>query len=569
MSTWLSVNKDGNKRRHGRSLMDWQRGQDHDDDGDDDVAAETFSDLITRASEVHAQKYLTLTTSPTAQNVVKSISESVNIHRPRKATVIALDTQQSNYDKTLHKIDSILNLEQSEGNSFVDDISDYDYEDDTEDEQKETTVRPAPRTRQQFGKSLNGNLRRAGKTLSKPQRKFNEELQLKETSDTIAVESDTEASSVASVIDDYNQNDSTIRRGSSSSREDSMLTTTSESDNDDVVEIDTIRRASTEKNKGMSSTVSIIENDFQIKQNLKQKPAANDNNNESDLADKYEENNNKEQSEPPPHSINQTVSDLMLSDAALFDNDDIDIVKLDEAPTSNEVNLYKTAVEPARIKPLQSLPASENEVLKEQENDNILPAHLIPLKPYVSERFDQPSKRILVNLTIATDDGSDSVYTLHVAVPTGGGTHNVEQVLTHEKKILDEDNNIDSVGSCVFEPPPRMPDCPCSCLDPSPTIFTHKDNDPVDIDSASPTTATPHAEEATILGHQHDSSDSAEVEDPSTPSSTDTNLPSIDFDNSIAATDTNSDVLGGEKLACPDVMPILILEGDCTICSRC
>ncbi|XP_064545055.1 teneurin-m isoform X2 [Drosophila montana] len=572
VSTWLSINKNGNKRRRGRSLMEWQRGQDHYDDADDDVAAETFSDLITRASKVHAQKYLALTTSPTAQNVVKSISEDANIHRPRKATVIALDTQQSNYDKTLHKIDSILNLEQSEGNSFVDDISDYDYEDDTEDEQKETTVRPAPKTRQQFGKSLNGNLRRAGKTLSKPQRKFEQELQLKETSDTIDVESDTEASSVASVIDDYNQNDSTIRRGtssssSSSSREDSVLTTTSESDNDDVVEIDTISRASTEKNEGMSSTVYIIENDFQIKQNLKQKPAANDNNNERDLADNYEENNNnKEQSEPPPQSINQTVSDLMLSDAALFDNDDIDIVKLDEAPTSNEVNLYKTAVEQSRIKPLQSLPASENEVLKAQENDNILPAHLTPLKPYVSERFDQPSKRIFVNLTIATDDGSDSVYTLHVAVPTGGGTHNVEQVLTHEKKILDEDNNIDSVGSCVFEPPPRMPDCPCSCLDPAPTIYTNKDNNPLDIDSASPTTTTPHAEEATILGHQHDSNDSAEVEDPST--STDTNLPSTDFDNSIAATDTNSDVLGGEKLACPDVMPILILEGARTFPAR-
>ncbi|KRF84821.1 uncharacterized protein Dvir_GJ13712, isoform C [Drosophila virilis] len=549
--------------------MDWQRGQDHDDDGDDDdVAAETFSDLITKASGVHTQKYLTLTTSPTAQNVVKSISESANIHRPRKATVIALDTQPSNYDKTLHKIDSILNLEQGEGNSFVDDISDYDYEDDAEDEQKETTERTAPRTRQQFGKSLNGNLRRAGKTLSKPQRKFKEELQLEETSDTITIESDTEASSVASVIDDYNQNDSTIRRGSSSSREDSMLTTTSESDNDDVVEIDTISRAGTEKNKGMSSTVSIIENDFQIKQNLKQKPAANDNNNESDLADNYEENNSKEQSEPPPHSINQTVSDLMLSDAALFDNDDIDIVKLDEAPTSNKVNLYKTAVEQTRIKPLQSLPASENEVLKEQDNDNILPAHLTPLKPYVSERFDQPSKRILVNLTIATDDGSDSVYTLHVAVPTGGGTHNVEQVLTHEKKSLDEDNNIDSVGSCVFEPPPRMPDCPCSCLDPLPTIFTNKNNNPVDIDYASPTTATPHAEEATILGHQLDSSDSAEVEDPSTASSTDTNFPSTDFDNSNAATDTNSDVLGGENLACPDVMPILILEGARTFPAR-
>lgn len=551
MSTRLSVNKAGNKRhRNERSLMEWQ-GVRNDDD---DLAAETFSDLITRATGVQAQKYLALTAMPASQ--------SSSMQRPGEPTVIALDAQQSNYDKTLHKTDKILKLEQSQGDAFVDDdISDYEYEDESEDEpKKETTVRPVPKTRQRFSKSLNGDLRKAGKTLAKPQRKF----QLAETADTIDIESDTEGSSVASVIDDYNQTDSTISR----STEGSALTTTSVSDNDDVVEIDT-----TEKKERMSSTVYIIENDFQIKHNTepqaaaeveaKQKSDVNDNNNERDLLDNYEENSNTGQ--PPPQSINQTVSDVMLSDAALLDNDDIDIVKLDETPASNEVNLYKTAEQP-RQSPPQPPPASENEVFKDQ--DNVLPARLTPLKPYVSERIDRPSKRILVNLTIATDGDSSSVYTLHVAVPTGDGPQNVEQVLTHEKMAGGNNNNMDHGGSCVFEPPPRMPDCPCSCLPPEPLIFADNDENPVDIDSAIPTTPTPtpHAEEATILSHLNESSDS---EKEYLSDLTVTNPPTTDTNNSIAASETSSDVREGEKFACPDVMPILILEGDCTLCFRC
>ncbi|XP_017957287.2 teneurin-m isoform X2 [Drosophila navojoa] len=558
VSTRLSVNKDGNKRhRNERSLMDWQWGQ----NDDDDLPAETFSDLITKATGVHAQKYLALTTTPASQ--------SSSMQRPREPTVIALGAQQSNYDKTLHKIDQILKLEQSEGDAIIDDdISDYDYEDESEDEpKKETTERPVPKTRQQFSKSLNGDLRKAGKMLAKPKRK----LPLAETGDTFdsnAVESDAEASSVASVIDDYNQTDSAI----SVSVEGSALTTTSESDSDDVVEIDT-----TKKNGRMSSTISIIENDFQINQNTeaqapvteveveadaKQKPAANDNNNERDLLDSNEEHDNKRQL--PPQSTGQTVSDLMLGDAALLDNGDIDIVKLDEAPTSNEANLYKTAVEQAKSSPHQPPPASENEVFKDQ--DSVLPSRLTPLKPYVSERIDRPSKRILVNLTIATEGDSASIYTLHVEVPTGDGPHNVEQVLTHEKMTGDEDNNVDNGGACVFEPPPRMPECPCSCLPPEPLIFADSDNSPVDIDSAVPTTAAPHVEEATLLSHQHDSSDNEQVE--GLTDSTVTNLPTTDTNNNIAASDSSSDVLGGEKIACPDVMPILILEGARTFPAR-
>ncbi|EDV97176.1 teneurin-m isoform X2 [Drosophila grimshawi] len=601
VSTRLSVNEAAHnqrhKRRHRRSLMEWQGGRhdfdfDVDADADDDVAAETFSDLITSASGVHVQKNLAVTTP------AKSIDESVDIQQqPDEAmeTVISPGARHSNYDKTLHNIDGILKLEQNVADSFMDDISDYDYEaeTETEDEKKEATMgTTVPKTRQQFGKSLNFNLlKAAGKTLAKPRRKRKQQLdESKETSDAISVESDTEASGISPVvIDDYNQTDSDSNNNSDDKGEgaDSMLTTTLASDNDDIVEIDTRSSASTENTKGTSSTDNVIENDFQIKQNLKQKPAAaaaaDDNNNERDLADNYESNTKKknenqeqeqEQSTPPPLSINQTGSDLMLSDAALFDDndDDIDIVKLDAAPTSNEVDLYKTAVEQPKEKPPQPQiqPTSENEVLKQQKNDeNVVPAHLTPLKPYVSERFDRPSKRILVNLTIATDDGNDSIYTLQVAVPTGGGPQHLEQILTHEHAVHDEDNNIESIGSCVPEPPPRMPDCPCSCLSHSPTsssFVDHNDISQVDIDSANSMAAKPHVEATTILNHVSTDNENDQFAS-TTASQTDTNSFSTEFDN-YTDTVTVADVRSDEKFACPDVMPILILEGARTFPAR-
>ncbi|KRF97718.1 uncharacterized protein Dwil_GK27309 [Drosophila willistoni] len=245
-------------------------------------------------------------------------------------------------------------------------------------------------------------------------------------------------------------------------------------------------------------------------------------------------------------------ADLMLNDSNGLPFDDINIVKLDKALNSNDVEIYNTDNNEQEKDTKLKIPsatniaaASENEVLKDHELDNEIPLHLTPLKPYVSERFDKPSKRILVNLTIATDDGSDSIYTLHVAVPTGGGSHNLEQVLTHEKKsdLIKSQQQIDS---CIPEPPPRMPDCPCSCLPPNPPTYIHVDDeDDSHVDIASTTITTPsHIEMATILNHH-----------------------TTEYDNRIADassfTEPNVGLgLDGDKFACPDVMPILILEGD-------
>lgn len=554
----------------------------------ENVAAETFGNLITSASGVQSIK---VSTGGKAIPKLKLSGEST-------AT-----TQRSNYAKTLHRIDGILSQSQHNDDTFVDDISDYEYEDVPEEVEAKKTVMKAKAkatassSRLQFGKSLNGNLRRAGKTVVRPSFSFSPspsrmselELEFKESSDSIELTSDTEASSITPVIDDYNQTDSSSTGQVDGEEDSTMLTTLSGSDNDDIVEIDTSSTPSTER--AISSTIDVIENDFEIKKKqkkkqqqqqqlqteLEQKPVVDDNNNERDLADNYEGNNNSNnnesnegQSEPPPQSINQTVAELMLSDAAHFDdNDDIDIVKLGGAGAknqSNEVDLYKTAAAAAakQAEPKATKlppPASENEVLKEQQQeqeqlDKV--AHLTPLKPYVSERYDRPSKRILVNVTIATDDDSDSVYTLHVAVPTGGGSHDVEQMLTHERKktkqLPDEDNNIDSLGACVPEPPPRMPDCPCSCLPPPPSIIF--DDLPNAAMSMTPQESV-----------EKDEPLSSTTNPPSTVSDNNNNIVITTDTISVSASDNDSNVIDAvtDRAACPDVMPILILEGDCTV----
>lgn len=577
-ATWSEVTRlTGNKqRRHRRSLMDWQRGQ--DDVDKDDVAAETFGNLITSADEDH----------------MKSIKKSIGRKAMRAestAAIIGATTQRSNYAKTLHKIDGIAieqQLEDDDDDRFVDAISDYEYEDvETKPEAKATTQR----SRLQFGKSLNGNLRRAGKTVGHPSRMSELELEFKESSDSIALTSDTEASGITLVIDDYNQTDSSSSSSSPTSRQEvdaehSTLTTLSGSDNDDIVEIDT-------SHSNVFSASDVIENDFEIKkkqekkqQQLQTKPeqktVVDDNNNERDLADNYGGNKNGSSSEggqsesPIPQSINQTVAELMLSDAAHFDDnvedvDDIDIVKLGGAGAnnqSNEVDLYKTAAV-AKESKAELPPASENEVLKEQEQEQPLDkvAYLTPLKPYVSERYDRPSKRILVNLTIATDDGSDSIYTLHVAVPTGRGSHDLEQLLTHEKrpKLPEEtvDNNIDNLGACVPEPPPRMPDCPCVCLPPPPPTIINESNGallmPLPVQEEAEPVRTATNTPGTVLDNNPTDTTSVTASD-----NDNDNANANDVTNTVTAAVT--DAVTDDRSACPDVMPILILEGDCTVC---
>nr|XP_017036557.1 teneurin-m isoform X1 [Drosophila kikkawai] len=563
MSTPLSSSGAGVERlRHRRSLM--ERGL------EDDVATtETFSDLITNESlnRQLAKKYSATTPA-------------------RSLPAVAW---QSISDKTSRGID--VEVDGPQGSEGIEvDSSDYVYEDEAEPETSPPPTR-RPKSRQQFGKSLNSNLRSAAKTLVNKKRKYEVEAEDVEHSEqqdperlpvngmATAQTVEPGPSTFVAVIDDDNQSDN--------SSSGPAPETTLRSDTDDIVEINTAQAESALSSYPASPTPTpaqpVIENDFQIRaevvgKSLEEKPAADDNNNERDLADNYE----VDTKEPPPQGTtqkfnkdsNNTESDLMMSDDSRLE--DIDIVKLDEVHSSLEEEIYETAGKKGSPPKLSSVQpsASENEVLKEQEENDQIPLHLKPLKPYVSERIDQPGKRIFLNLTIATDEGSDSVYTLHVEVPTGGGSHNIKEVLTHEHRAEQPDSYADS---CVPEPPPRMPDCPCSCLPPpAPTYL----DDGIDIDSgvstmaATATTTSTPLESATVLSRLH-SEDGVRNGDVSpdngepmpVPSTTTTNPTEID--NHIAASNTEPpDAAVVEALACPDVMPVLILEGARTFPAR-
>ncbi|XP_026832629.1 teneurin-m isoform X1 [Drosophila erecta] len=564
MSTQLSVSGAGAKGgRHRRSLIEAQ--------DEDDVATDgTFSDLITSESlnQQAAEKYLA--TTPAQRST-----------------------------KTLHRMDEVYGAQRSEDTTGTTDTSyDYVYEDEVE---PETTPSPTRRSRtgQQFGKSLNNNLRSAAKSLVNKRRKYDhgaeqakhvsqleedeQELELLEAigmATELATELATEAqtSTPPAVIDDDNQSDN----GSSGRTQETSV----RSDTDDMVEINTPPPEPAQSSFAAVSHQPAMEHDFQIKGTdadglQTEKPATDDINNERDLADNYEVDSMEPTSPgtPPqgkegqqngkesPQSI-QPESDRMMSDASHYE--DIDIVKLDGLPVSHEEEIYKTAEKEniaPRNEPSQHIDRSENEVLKDHQPGDEEPPQLEPLKPYVSERVDLPGKRIFLNLTIATDEGSDSVYTLHVEVPTGGGPHIIKEVLTHDKA-----NAQHQADSCVQEPPPRMPDCPCSCLPPAAPIYLDDTVDIDSIDSAPPahtvTTSTISAPTDPFHSEEKHEEDGARDEELTASSSRATNLPSTEIDNHIAAYTEPTVGAGGVPLACPDVMPVLILEGARTFPAR-
>lgn len=366
--------------------------------------------------------------------------------------------------------------------------------------------------------------------------------------------------------------------------------------------------------------------------------------------------------------------------------DDIDIVKLEQTHSSED-ELYKTidfdktlatlGKEP-KIRPQMQYPQPHpnkdfekhwNEVIKREEEwqrqRGLLPskekdgdeatfvqpvtsAPVETIKPYKTEIVPHPAndKRIVVNLTIGSNDGTGNMYTLHVDIPAfqeNGQIQNVQQVLTHEylppvdtnskvdakvtatlmKKGEEKENSRESVTTqkpnvtapspyCIPEPPPPIPECPCACgmfplggvtsssatdsiltsIDTSSEsssrstttmgeIANDNDNDfdndlfkittitnteartspPSTIASATSTTTTIPINTSYLANNDETTISS---DDNLNASDGTTNMPDIDVSTSSAKTNnTNaSSNMNGEKFACPDVMPILILEGD-------
>lgn len=288
MSTRLSFNGAGDEgRRLRRSLVETEAEAE-----DDEAVVQTFSDLITSKSPSQAKMYST-----------KAPASSIS-------------------NKTWRDIDGGLSPQGSEGVEV--DSTDYVYEDDAETE-PETSPPPTrrPKSRQQFGKSLNSNLRSAAKTLVNKRRKYevgvedDDEEHIKQqepehlpvTAQTVEVEVEPGTSTFVAVIDDDNQSDN--------SSSGPAPETTLRSDTDDIVEINTTQRPESALSSSPASptqtTQPAIENDFQIRakvmgESLEEKPAADDNNNERDLADNYEVDI-KEPAAPytPPQGINHHI----------------------------------------------------------------------------------------------------------------------------------------------------------------------------------------------------------------------------------------------------------------------
>ncbi|XP_046809051.1 teneurin-m isoform X2 [Lucilia cuprina] len=408
-------------------------------------------------------------------------------------------------------------------------------------------------------------------------------------------------------------------------------------------------------------------NDFKLKENYDEITVKGSNlkdiYDDSHLFLKYQEKNpyNQEMEKNPDEE--ESWENLMLNDGLMLQQqqlqfeeinynhnlDDIDIVKLEQTH-SNEEELYKTINNtnkskekqkvkkkfqlntaqydkqqnevirneeaelilnnPLYEKPITSAPPSTN---SQQQQQNQIPEHKMHIK-----NDNQQDKHIIVNLTIASNDGSGNVYTLHVDIPAfdqKGQVQNMQQILIHEKlnkkqeelqDVKEKENEkppppITTTAQslpesfkfspyCIPEPPPPIPECPCACglYGEITTSSTTLDNESDDLEldstkddwfssSTTTTTSTETSSTITNIYTNENASDDTFIDNNNNSDVATTTASSnmLDFvnDNDFVTNNTIVNVLNetndnGEKFACPDVMPILILEGARTFPAR-
>ncbi|XP_073841878.1 teneurin transmembrane protein Ten-m isoform X2 [Musca autumnalis] len=453
--------------------------------------------------------------------------------------------------------------------------------------------------------------------------------------------------------------------------------------------------------------------------------------------------NDGDEKEEEPNKSPELLDNLMFNDGLIplnphqgFSNeikfahqlDDVDIIKL-EHTHSSEDELYKTIdisgpmeipLKPKKLKPPPTTSYSKhwNEVIQRQEEwmaqrgllerpkeapvspqspVTSAPPPVETLKAYKTEILPHPAsdKRILVNLTIGTNDGSGNMYTLHVDIPAfqeNGEIRHVQQVLTHDhlpaapspmtikkeksteqmenfthnqtvkengekstkenikealQKIKEEeekikekleklekeeeetDTNFSNSPYCIPEPPPPIPECPCACglfmettsdssttttttpyqtadrdepydvseissnqtadLDQSSVYYQTTDNNDLDNDiepqtnreKVSETQKSPQSSATTLTTTNYASNINpikdvdlnVSAENIAIATTTTTNMPELDVStttktNNLVSVAPPTNLTNGEKFACPDVMPILILEGARTFPAR-
>lgn len=293
------------------------------------------------------------------------------------------------------------------------------------------------------------------------------------------------------------------------------------------------------------------------------------------LPTSFKRNKNKSKSKPSKKSKRHDFNNLMVNDG-LVPLDNVEIISLtnetinssDEykigLPTSTEnVSSSSSSSAAVEIVPLRKSRDKKDKRRKDKkaklkkklsssasmmnENDVVKIPQIISLdpEPYI------PGKRILVNLSIATDAGTGTkdttVYQLHVSVPAApvpdeDDNENDIDDNNESNEIKDADNGIvnnrrnNYCMNQLLQPPPRMPDCPpCPCFNDD---FTNDIDNSISKSEENLENFIPTATSTTTT---------------TTTTSTSTTPPSTTISSSIASSQ--------DVLACPDV-PILILEGD-------
>ncbi|XP_055907187.1 teneurin-m isoform X3 [Eupeodes corollae] len=251
------------------------------------------------------------------------------------------------------------------------------------------------------------------------------------------------------------------------------------------------------------------------------------------------------------------IDELMMSDGLLpvdkssgfvpYDNvEDVDIVKLENDPSSED-DYYKTFNKNPEdnslidIKTVKSVEKPSSS--KPNETPNNAPSILTLTPEHIG------GKRILVNLTIATDDGTGtvnhSVYTLHVSVPA-------EEIVKKPPELPAPAELRDPSRYCIPEPPPRIPECPCICKDLTPP------SDPVVVDFDN--------DESNDINDDIDDRKTVNNNNPKI--IPDSISPSTTISVPLSSDAFTTTVGPPDLSACPDIGPVLILEGARTFPAR-
>lgn len=281
------------------------------------------------------------------------------------------------------------------------------------------------------------------------------------------------------------------------------------------------------------------------------------------------------------------------NNSPLINTDDKDVIQMQQ-------QFKKKSLPPPPPPPSPQLPTAKMFLSKKPQKPFI---HNITINPILNNNDDNNivnglnelnsfhGRRILLNLTIATDNGSGtkdhSVYTLHVSVPAEEALQQIdnENSIQNNKRTINdnkqqqqnsqsselENNNNNKDNSknennenynsnsnnfyCITEPPPVIPESPCKCNEIfhsneieeiSSSVTTTMNLDTIEMQSTSSTLSSI----SSSISNNDDDNENFYTED------------GIQKDKILSTPSLTVTTPSQMLLACPDVAPVLILEGD-------